>query len=123
MWGDLGRFCESLCKQPNFLSKDFQRLGIPPIDQKSKVAFSWRGFTLKTPAQYLKAPLNEGLIRKRLRKPLHRTWRPWRPSPDGVVTCPGRQTQCKGFLNLHSIQIKTQGYWQTWSSEARSWRF
>ena len=46
-----------------------------------------------------------------------------RPSPDGVVTRPGRQTQCKGFLNLHSFQIKTQGYWQTWSSEARSWRF
>ena len=69
--------------------------------RNEKLRFFWRSFIQKTRAQYLKGPLNEGLIRRRLRKPLHRTWRPGRPSPGGVVTRPGRQTQCKGFLNLH----------------------
>ena len=76
--------------------------------RNEKLRFFWRSFIQKTRAQYLKGPLNEGLIRRRLRKPLHRTWRPGRPSPDGVVTRPGRQTQCKGFLNLHCFIRKSK---------------
>ena len=101
--GDLERFYAPRCKQPNFLSKDFLRLGIPPIDWKSKVGSFQRGLTLKRRALFYRAayymPIFEGEMKKTFAL---------RPNPPGACGAWGVWRNAKVFLPQKVFYEKTK---------------